>query len=91
MVQRTIDITLAALASAAAFLLSWPYWRDFEYWPESRTMWSIYFVAGFILSVYVFSVFLGSLRTLFEHDALERSAALAPKADANDNGEEGRP
>lgn len=75
MVQRTIDIVLAVLASAAAFLLSWPYWRTFGYWAESQRMWTIYFVAGFVLAVYVFYVYLGCLRTLFEHDALEHAAA----------------
>lgn len=57
--------------------LSWPYWRDFEYWAESRTMWPAYFVLGFLLAVFVFYAFLDSLGTLFEHDALER----AEKAD----------
>ena len=88
MVQRTIDITLAGFASAAAFLLSWPFWRDFQYWPESRTMWSIYFVSGFIISVYIFYAFLGSLRTLFEHDALEHAADIrsSDAGAANDGG-----
>lgn len=90
MVQRTIDITLAAFASAAAFLLSWPFWRDFQYWSESHMMWLAYFAVGFILSVYVFYVFLGSLRTLFEHDALEHAAAQAPNANPGVNDEGGR-
>ncbi len=66
--QRIIDLTLAVLATVAAFLLSWPFWRDFEYWPESPLAWWLYFVAGFVLAVYVFYVFIGSLHILFLHD-----------------------
>lgn len=73
--QRTIDLTLSVLASILGFALSWPFWRDFEYWAESQTAWMIYFVAGFVLAVYVFYAFIGSLRTLFEHDALLREAS----------------
>ena len=76
MTQRTIRLSLAVLGSAASLFLSWPFWRDFEYWAESPTMWLAYFLLGFVLAVYVFYVFLGSLRTLFEHDELER--ALRP-------------
>jgi len=71
--QRIIRITLSILASAGSLALSWPYWRDFSYWAESHTMWLLYFTVGFVLAVYVFSVFFNSLGTLFEHDALERS------------------
>lgn len=74
MTQRTIRLSLAILGSVASLFLSWPFWRDFEYWPESRTMWLVYFLLGFVLAVYVFYVFLGSLRTLFEHDALEHAS-----------------
>ncbi len=76
MTQRTIRLSLAVLGSAASLFLSWPFWRDFEYWAESPTMWLVYFLLGFVLAVYVFYVLLGSLRTLFEHDELER--ALRP-------------
>lgn len=72
--QRVINLTLAVLASGVSLLLSWPYWRDYEYWAESEAMWIVYFVVGFILAVYVFYVFLGNVRTLFEHDAIEREA-----------------
>ncbi len=37
-------------------------------------MWAIYFTVGFVLAVYVFYAFFGSMRTLFEHDAIEREA-----------------
>lgn len=67
MTQRITDLTLSVLASVAAFLLSWPFWRDFEYWPESHIAWWIYFVVGFVLIVYVFYVFIGSLHILFLH------------------------
>ncbi len=70
--QRTIRLSLAILASGASLALSWPYWRDFGYWPESHAMWLAYFTLGFVLAVYVFYAFLDSLGTLFEHDALER-------------------
>lgn len=73
MTQRIIDLTLSALASLISVLLSWPYWRDFENWPESRGMWWSYFLVGYLLAVYVFYVFIGSTRTLFQHDKLERS------------------
>ena len=87
--QRIIRLSIAVLASAASMALSWPYWRDFEYWPESRAMWLVYFAIGFILAVYVFYAFLDSLATLFEHDALEKaekvsqeSASAATREDA---------
>lgn len=77
MTQRLTDLTLSLLASVAAFLLSWPFWRDFEYWPESHAAWWIYFVSGFVLAVYVFYVFIGSLRILFLHDTSEVAAPAA--------------
>lgn len=73
--NRTIDLVLSIVASSVALLLSWPYWRDFGYWPESRLLWIVYFVVGFALAVYVFYAFLGATHTLFEHDALERAEA----------------
>ncbi|MYN13902.1 hypothetical protein GSY71_12210 [Pusillimonas sp. TS35] len=75
MAQRIIDGVLSALAALVSVLLSWPFWRDFQYWPESRTMWWLYFAAGYVLAVYVFYVFLGSLRTLFLHDEQVRPSA----------------
>jgi hypothetical protein len=74
MANRITDLTLAVLASAVSFLLSWPFWRDFEYWPESRYMWLVYFIIGFVLAIYVFYAFMGSLQTLFAHDADEHAA-----------------
>jgi type VI protein secretion system component VasK len=80
---RIIWLVVAALASIISFFLAWPYSRDFSYWPESQTMWTLYFVVEFVLAVYVFHVFFGSLRTLFEHDAIER-AELADSSKADD-------
>ncbi|CAM5791856.1 hypothetical protein [Castellaniella caeni] len=77
MAQRIIDLVLSALASLVSVLLSWPYWRNFEYWPESRTLWTLYVIVGYLLAVYVFYAFLGSLRTLFLHDAQGRPDATA--------------
>ncbi|WP_238532986.1 hypothetical protein [Rhodanobacter thiooxydans] len=54
--------------------MSWPFWRNFEYWPESHLAWWIYFITGFVLAVYVFYVFIGSLRILFLHDTQEQAA-----------------
>lgn len=73
--KRTIDLVLSIVASAVALLLSWPYFRNYEFWPESSGMWTFYFIFGYIVSVYVFYVFLGALHTLFEHDALEHAEA----------------
>ena len=87
--KRTIDLVLSIVASTVALLLSWPYWRDFQYWPESRLLWGVYFVVGFALSVYVFYAFMVAIHTLFEHDALEH--AEAAQARASGNGAEGRP
>jgi hypothetical protein len=70
MTQRGIDILLAIIATIFSVLLSWPFWRDFGYWPESHAMWQLYFALGSVLAIYVFYAFFGSLRTLFEHDAL---------------------
>ncbi|MER1968175.1 hypothetical protein [Castellaniella sp. GW247-6E4] len=74
MTQRIVDLTLSALASLVSVLLSWPYWRDFQYWPESQAMWWLYIVVGYLLAIYVFYAFLGSLRTLFQHDEQARAA-----------------
>jgi len=72
MAQRMIDFVLSALAALLSVLLSWPYWRDYEYWAESPTMWWIYIIIGYLLAIYVFYAFLGSLRTLFQHDEQAR-------------------
>ena len=72
--QRKIDFVLSVLASVVAFGLSWPFWRGFEYWPESHVAWWIYYVVGFVLAVYVFYVFIGSLHILFLHDTQNASA-----------------
>jgi hypothetical protein len=88
--QRIIRISLAVLGSGASLALSWPYWRDFGYWPESHAMWLAYFGLGFVLAVYVFYAFLGSLGTLFEHDALLR-AEQADAASAPRSGQESAP
>lgn len=84
--KRTIDLTLSAVASIAALLLSWPYFRDFEYFAESRLAWLAYFVVGFVLAVYVFYAFLQATHTLFEHDALEHAEA-AKNGNRDDSGE----
>ncbi len=73
MTQRIIDGTISFLATVLGFALSWPFWRDFSYWGESRTAWWIYFIVGFLMAFYVFYLFLGNMRTLFLHDALEKS------------------
>ena len=74
MSTRITDLTLSVLGTVVATLLSWPFWRDYEYWAESQLAWAIYFVVGFVLSVYVFYVFIGSTRILFIHDAEEKTA-----------------
>jgi hypothetical protein len=78
--KRTIDLVLAIVAATAALLLSWPYFRDFGYWAESPPLWKAYFVAGFVLAVYVFYVFMGAIHTLFAHDALEHAEAARTRA-----------
>ncbi|MCC6240908.1 MAG: hypothetical protein IT448_11475 [Phycisphaerales bacterium] len=81
--RRSIDLTLAILASALGFALSWPFWRDFEYWAESRAMWWIYFVVGFVLAVYVFMVCIGCVRMLFLHDSIMRQRAAKTNSAPN--------
>lgn len=88
--QRIIRLSVAILASGASMALSWPYWRDFEYWPESRAMWLVYFALGFVLAVYVFYAFLDSLSTLFEHDALERAKKVEVTGTSVPNREDAR-
>jgi hypothetical protein len=78
--KRIIDLSLSIVASVAAMALSWPYFRNFEFWAESRGMWWLYFAVGFVLAVYVFYVFLGALTTLFAHDALEHAEVAARAA-----------
>lgn len=88
--QRIIRMGIAIVASIVSLALSWPYWRDFGYWAESRAMWLGYFVLGFVLAVYVFYAFLGRLRTLFEHDALERAQRSQAAASDDPGGEHTR-
>lgn len=83
--QRTVDLVLSIVATVAAFLLSWPFWRDFEFWPESPMAWWIYFVVGFVLAVYVFYVFIGSLHILFLHDTQNAAANTGTDQAPNDN------
>lgn len=88
MSQRITDLTFSVLASVVAYLLSWPFWRDFEYWPESHVAWWIYFVLGFVLAVYVFYIFIGSLHILFLHGADEvATPATNDSRSAADKGE----
>ena len=88
--ERIIRMGVAIVASAISLALSWPYWRNFEYWAESHTAWQVYFVLGFVLAVYVFYAFLGRLTTLFEHDALEQ-ARRAQSAESSHAGGEDTP
>ena len=83
MMQRITDLALSVLACVVALFLSWPYWRDFAYWPASHTAWSIYFAGGLVLAIYVFYVFIGSLHILFLHAAEESGAASTPSDDDN--------
>jgi hypothetical protein len=53
-------------------------------------MWLAYFIIGFCLAVFVFVVFLRSLGTLFEHDALERTPP-SKRAVLTSTNEEARP
>jgi len=80
--KRAVDFWLSVAASVAATALSWPFWRDFNYWAVTKEMWVVYFIGGFLLSIYVFYAFLGALHTLFEHDALEHAEAAA-RSDGN--------
>lgn len=84
MTQLIIDIVLSVAAGIAAFVLSWPYWRDFEYWAESRGLWWTYFIVGYVFAVYVFFIFVRCLRTLFLHDALVKSGYYAKNKPAAD-------
>jgi ABC-type nickel/cobalt efflux system permease component RcnA len=72
--QKAIDLTLSSVASLAALALSWPYWRSFSYFAESRTAWWLYMVIGYALAVFVFYVFFRALRTLFSHEGHEAHA-----------------
>lgn len=78
MTQKAIDVVLSVVAGAVSFGLSWPFWRDFEFWAESRWMWWIYFVLGFGLAVYVFYVFIAVTRMLFLHDSLIARGSIKP-------------
>ncbi len=90
--QKFFDLVISVLGTVAAMALSWPFWRDYEYWAESHGAWQIYFVVGFVLSVYVFYVFIGSTRILFTHaaDEARASAALESGKCCDKNGGEGQ-
>ena len=78
MTQRMVDWILAVVASVVGFALSWPFWRDFEYFAESRDWWWIYFTLGFLLAVYVFYIFIACTRTLFLHYRLIKTGEIQP-------------
>lgn len=78
--QRLTRLGVAIFGSVISVALSWPYWRDFEYWAESQAMWRGYFVVGFLLAVYVFYVFLGATATMFKHDAIDRAKLAEEEA-----------
>ncbi len=84
--KRTIDWVLSIIASVVSLLLSWPYFRDYEYFAESRQAWWLYFTVGFVLATYVFYTFLQVTHTLFEHDALEHAEAAKARATDTDQG-----
>lgn len=65
--QRLTDLIISLFCTLAGFLFSWPFWRDFEYFAESESYWMAYFIIGSVLGIYVFYVFIGSLRFLFQH------------------------
>lgn len=75
MSQRAMDWLIAVVGSILAIALSWPFFRNHTFFAESETMWLVYFGVGFVLSVYVFFVFLDCMRTLFQHAAIEQAAA----------------
>lgn len=77
MSQRAMDWLISVVGSVLAILLSWPFWRDYEYWAESETMWLVYFIVGYVLAVYVFYIFIVCTRTLFQHASIEQAAARA--------------
>lgn len=87
MKQIIIDAIVSIIAAAAAFALSWPFWRTFEYWAESQLMWWVYFVVGYVFSVYVLFIFIRCMHTLFLHDALLKSGNL-PKSYSDDKDKE---
>ena len=66
--QRSIDLTLAVLATVVSVLLSLPYWPSYSYWAVSPTAWWVYIALGAVLAVYVFYVFFRALRTMFVHE-----------------------
>lgn len=68
MMQRSIDLTLAVLATVVSVLLSLPYWPSYSYWAVSPTAWWVYIALGAVLAVYVFYVFFRALRTMFVHE-----------------------
>ncbi len=72
MSQRTMDWLISIVGTVVGFALSWPFWRDFEYFAESETMWKVHFAIGFVIAIYVFHVFIDCTRTLFQHAAIER-------------------
>ena len=79
MSQRITDLTISVLACVVSTFLSWPFWRNYEYWAESHAAWWIYFAVGFLLALYVFYVFIGSLRILFIHDTQEQTTTTTNK------------
>lgn len=60
------DLIVAFLVTFFFVLLSVPYQFEFNYWAESPLLWAAYFIAGTILVVYIFYIFLRDWRQLIE-------------------------
>jgi len=60
---------VAILITLFFILISTPYQFDFNhYFAVSTWLWGIYYGLGFLLSLYVFWVFVRALKVLMNHD-----------------------
>lgn len=66
--MKTHDGVIAILAILIFILMSLPYQFEFNYWAEAPLLWAAYFVAGGILAVYIFYLFLQTRRDLLSEE-----------------------
>lgn len=62
------DLMVAILVTFFFTVLSIPYQFEFSYWAESLLLWAVYFIAGTILVVYIFYIFLQDWGHLIEEE-----------------------
>lgn len=63
---------VAFLINIFFVLISTPWYFEFNFFAETPLMWVVYYVLGFLLSLFTIWVFLRALNILSDHDELHK-------------------